>query len=105
MARLLDSSTPPTAVFAAGEVLTVGVVQEARARGLEVPSELAVIGYTDSAAATLIDPPLTMVSLPAGQAGMQAMQILQALIAGAKPRPQRTVLDTELVIRSSCGLH
>jgi DNA-binding LacI/PurR family transcriptional regulator len=105
VARLLDAATPPTAVFAAGEVLTVGVVQEARARGLKVPSGLAVIGYTDSPAATLIEPPLTMVSVPADRAGVQAMRTLQALIAGTKPSPQRIVLDTELVVRASCGSH
>jgi DNA-binding LacI/PurR family transcriptional regulator len=105
MAHLLDAPTPPTAVFAAGEGFTVGVVQEARARGLEIPSEVAVIGYTDSPAATLVEPPLTMVSVPSGRAGMQAMQTLQALIAGTKPTPQRIVLDTELVVRASCGSH
>jgi DNA-binding LacI/PurR family transcriptional regulator len=36
---------------------------------------------------------------------MQAMQTLQALIAGTKPTPQRIVLDTELVVRASCGSH
>lgn len=105
VARLLDAATPPTAVFAAAEVLTMGVLRESRARGLDVPSELAVIGYTDSAAAALIEPPLTMVSVPAQRAGMQAMRTLQALIAGAKPSPQRIVLDTELVLRASCGCH
>jgi DNA-binding LacI/PurR family transcriptional regulator len=105
MGRLLDASTPPTAVFAAGEVFTVGVVQEARARGLELPSQLAVIGYTDYPTATLMQPPLTMVSVPAGRAGAKAMRTLQALIAGTKPSPQRIVLDTELVIRASCGPH
>jgi LacI family transcriptional regulator len=105
MARLLEAATPPTAVFAAGEVLTVGVVQEARARALEVPSQLAVIGYADSPAATLIEPPLTMVSVPADRAGALAMRTLQDLIVGTKPSPQRIVLETELVVRASCGSH
>lgn len=105
MARLLEASGPPSAVFATGEVLALGVVQEARARGLHVPRDLAIIGYTDSPAATLVDPPLTMVSLPAREAGVQAMRTLQALIAGNKPSPQRIVLDTELIVRASCGSH
>lgn len=105
MARLLDAPVPPSAVFAAGETLTLGVVQEARARGLNIPRELAVIGYTDPPAATLVDPPLTMVSVPAGQAGVQAMRTLQALIGGTRPRPQRVVLDHGLVVRASCGPH
>jgi DNA-binding LacI/PurR family transcriptional regulator len=105
MARLLDGPEPPSAVFAEGETLTLGVVQEARARGLNIPRELAVIGYTDPPAATLVDPPLTMVSVPARQAGAQAMRTLQALIAGTRPRPQRVVLDTGLIVRASCGAH
>lgn len=105
MARMLDAPAPPSAVFAAGEVLTLGAMQEARERGLDIPGELAIIGYTDPPSATLVDPPLTMVSVPARQAGMQAMQTLNALIAGTRQRPQRVVLDTELVIRASCGSH
>lgn len=105
MAHLLDAATPPTAVFAAGEVLTLGVLQEARARGLDVPRELAVIGYTDSPTATFVDPPLTMVSVPAALAGAAAMRALQTLIAGKRPSSQRTVLDIELTIRASCGCH
>jgi len=105
MARLLDAPAQPSAVFAAGEALTLGVVQEARARGLNIPRDLAVIGYTDPPAATLLEPPLTMVSVPARQAGEQAMRTLQALIAGTRPRPQRVVLDTGLILRASCGSH
>jgi DNA-binding LacI/PurR family transcriptional regulator len=105
MARLLDRPAPPSAVFAAGGTLTLGAVQEARERGLHIPDDLAVIGYTDPPVATLVDPPLTMVSVPAREAGVQAMQTLHALIAGTRPRPQRVVLDTELIIRASCGSH
>jgi LacI family transcriptional regulator len=105
MARLLESSEPPSAVFVSGEVLTLGVLQEARARGLHVPRNLAIVGYTDSPAAMLVDPPLTMVSVPAREAGVRAMRTLHGLIAGKKPSPRRIVLDTELVLRASCGSH
>lgn len=105
LSRLLESSAPPSAVFAAGEVLALGVLQEARARGLDVPRELAIVGYADFPAAALAEPPLTMVSAPATEAGLRAMRTLQALMAGKKPRPRRTVLDVELVLRGSCGSH
>lgn len=103
MARLLHSSTPPSAVFAAGETLAFGALHEARARGLDVPRELAVIGYTDPPAAALIDPPLTMVSVPARDAGAQAMHMLQALADGSPPSARRVVLDTQLILTASCG--
>jgi DNA-binding LacI/PurR family transcriptional regulator len=105
LARLLELPDPPSAVFATGEVLALGVLQEARARGIDVPGDLAIIGYTDSPAAALVEPPLTMVSVPARDIGLRAMRTLQALMAGRKPNPRRTVLDVELVLRGSCGSH
>lgn len=105
LAQLLELPDPPSAVFATGEVLALGVLQEARARGMDVPGDLAIIGYTDSPAAALVEPPLTMVSVPARKAGLRAMRTLQALMAGKKPSPRRTVLDIELVLRASCGSH
>jgi DNA-binding LacI/PurR family transcriptional regulator len=105
MARLLDLPDSPPAVFAAGEVLALGVLHEARQRGLDVPRELAIIGYTDSPTTELVEPPLTMVSVPAREIGIRAMRTLSDLIGGKKPRPARTVLDVELVLRDSCGPH
>jgi DNA-binding LacI/PurR family transcriptional regulator len=103
--RLLDQPDPPSAVFAAGETLALGVLQEARSRQIDVPGDLAITGYTDSPAAALVEPPLTMVSAPARQIGIQAMRALSGLIRGKKPGTRRTVLDVELVVRDSCGSH
>ena len=103
--RLLDLPDPPSAVFAAGETLALGVLQEARSRQMDVPGDLAITGYTDSPAAALVEPPLTMVSVPAREIGIQAMRTLSDLIRGKKPRPRRTFLDVELVVRESCGSH
>lgn len=105
LARLLDVPDPPSAVFAAGEALALGVLHEARSRGMDVPGALAIAGYTDSPAAALVEPPLTMVAVPAGEIGVQAMRTLSDLISGKKPRPRRTVLGVELVVRESCGSH
>ena len=105
LGRLLDLPDPPSAVFAAGETLALGVLQEARSRQMDVSGDLAITGYTDSPAAALVEPPLTMVSVPAREIGIQAMRTLSALIRGEKPRTRRTVLDVELVVRDSCGPH
>jgi LacI family transcriptional regulator, repressor for deo operon, udp, cdd, tsx, nupC, and nupG len=103
--RLLDLPGPPSAVFAAGETLALGVLQEAKSRKIDVPGELAITGYTDSAAAALVEPPLTMVSVPTREIGIQAMKTLAELIRGKKVRTRRKVLDVELVVRESCGSH
>ena len=103
--RLLDLPDPPSAVFAAGETLALGVLHEARSRGIDVPADLAITGYTDSPAAALVEPPLTMVSVPAREIGIQAMQTLAKLIRGKKLRTRRKILGVELVVRESCGSH
>ena len=95
----------PSAVFVAGEALTLGALQEAKARGLEVPGDLALLGYTDSSTAELVEPPLTMASVPAREIGVRAMHTLSELIGGKKPRPRRVVLGVDLIVRGSCGLH
>ncbi len=105
LAHLLDKPDPPTAVFAAGETLALGVLHEARSRHIDVPEKLALLGYTDSPTAALVEPPLTTVSVPAREIGIQAMQTLSDLIRGKRPRPHRTILDVELVLRDSCGTH
>jgi DNA-binding LacI/PurR family transcriptional regulator len=105
LAHLLDKPDPPTAVFAAGETLALGVLREARSRHIDVPQHLAIVGYTDSPTTALVDPPLTMVSVPAREIGIQAMRTLSDLTHGKKPRPRRTILDVELILRDSCGTH
>lgn len=105
LAQLLALSEPPTAVFAIDEVLALGALQEARSRGVEVPGEIALVGYTDSPVSMLVEPALTMVSVPSREIGMRAMRTLNGLMSGRRPRPRRVVLDVELVIRDSCGAH
>jgi LacI family transcriptional regulator len=105
LSQLLASPEPPSAVFAIDETLALGALGEARTRGMDVPGDIALAGYTDSPVSTLVDPPLTMVSVPAREIGVRAMRTLQTLLSGRKPRRRRTVLDVELVLRDSCGHH
>jgi DNA-binding LacI/PurR family transcriptional regulator len=105
LARLLDLPDPPTAVFAASSSLALGTLDEARRRGVRIPEDLALVGYTDIETATLVEPPLTMVSVPAREIGVRAADALRRLIGGEAVAPDPIVLDVELVVRSSCGSH
>jgi LacI family transcriptional regulator, repressor for deo operon, udp, cdd, tsx, nupC, and nupG len=105
LAGLLDLPDPPAAVFAADSSLALGALLEARLRGLVVPRDLAIVAYTDSLPATIVDPPLTVVAVPAREIGARAMHTLSDLIDGKLPRRRRTVMSAELVVRDSCGPH
>jgi DNA-binding LacI/PurR family transcriptional regulator len=103
--RLLALDQPPTAVFAISDLLAIGAMCTVQQAGLQIPQEMAVVGFNDIPLAALINPPLTTVAAPAYQMGQESMRMLQSLIAGKRPAHKKVVLPTSLVIRQSCGVH
>jgi DNA-binding LacI/PurR family transcriptional regulator len=101
--QLLDKADAPSAIFGAADVLAIGAMQAIEARGETIPDDVAVVGYNDIELAALVHPALTTVSAPAYEMGVHAMTMLQQLRAGHSVKPGRIVVDTELVIRRSCG--
>jgi DNA-binding LacI/PurR family transcriptional regulator len=101
--ELLDSSTPPSAIFAAGDVLAVGAMQCIKERGLRIPGDIALVGYNDLDIASLVEPPLTTVAAPVHDLGATAMQMLQRLIVGKTVEERQITLPTRIVIRRTCG--
>lgn len=99
MARLLTRARPD-AVFVASDVVAFGAIAAIREAGLRVPDDISVVGFDDIALAGFFDPPLTTVRLPAYDLGMAAGTALLDRVAG-RPVPDRTLLPTELIVRSS----
>jgi DNA-binding LacI/PurR family transcriptional regulator len=103
--RLFDLRDRPSGVFAASDLTAIGLLEGARAAGVRVPDDLAVVGYPDVQAAPWVQPPLTMVAVPAREAGARAMDTLVRLIAAEDVPGGEVVLEVELVLRESCGVH
>ena len=83
--------------------MAMGLVQELARAGIEVPSQIAVVGFDDIFASTLVQPPLTSVRQPMRALGQRACERL-LVRNGAPDQPLLLeVLGTELVIRESCG--
>jgi len=100
MDRLIRRGGAFTAVFAASDVVALGVIGAARAHQVRVPEQLAIVGFDDIPLAAYFDPPLTTVHLPAHALGFSVGRALIDRIAG-RPVPARTVLETQLVVRGS----
>lgn len=100
---LLDQPVPPTAIFAAGDLLAVGAMQAIKERRLHIPDDVALVGYNDLDLATLVEPPLTTVAAPVYELGTTAMHMLKQLIVGEAVERQQVVLPTRLAIRRTCG--
>jgi len=101
MQRLLPSK--PDAVFAASDVMAIGAMRAAREAGLRIPDEIAFVGFDDLPIATLSDVQLTTVRQPVVQFGAKAVEVLLDLIENGIDPPRHILMETELVIRDSCG--
>jgi DNA-binding LacI/PurR family transcriptional regulator len=98
--RLLALSDRPTGVFAASDTQALGVLEAARAAGLDVPRDLSVVGFDDVEVSSYAG--LTTVHQPLFESGLRAVELLLAAVAGDNPPPPDVhELDLELVVRST----
>ncbi|MGE5247298.1 MAG: substrate-binding domain-containing protein, partial [Verrucomicrobiota bacterium] len=82
LSRLLEHDPLPRAVFCSSDTLAHGVLAEARARGLAVPAELAVVGFGDLDFAAHTHPPLSTVRIDRPAIGRLAAEALLGRIEG-----------------------
>jgi LacI family transcriptional regulator len=100
--RLFAAADPPTAAFAANNLMSIGLLRALRDLGLTVPRVVSVVGFDDHLLADLLDPPLSVVDRDVENQGAVAMRMLLARLSGDVTGPGRTVrLDTRLIRRSS----
>lgn len=102
--RLLNAATPPTAIFASNDDMAAAVLSVAHKMGLDLPTQLSVVGFDDAPVATMIWPLLTTVRQPV----MAMARLAAALIIEHSPRKHgwpnplsHHTLDFELLVRDS----
>jgi len=103
MGSLLALPSPPSAVFVASDVVALGAMAAVRERGMRIPQDVALVGFDDIFFAAYVSPPLTTVRLPAYGLGWAAGDMLIRLISEDEPVERQMLLESELVIRQSCG--
>jgi DNA-binding LacI/PurR family transcriptional regulator len=101
--ELLRLPDPPTALFVANNQMTIGALNAIHESGCQIPDDIAVIGFDDLDWAVSLNPPLTTIAQPTFDIGKHAADLLLVRIADPA-RPARTVmLNTQLIVRESCG--
>jgi LacI family transcriptional regulator len=93
----------PDAVFAASDIMAIGAMRAVRDAGLRIPEDVAFVGFDDLPIATLSSTQLTTIRQPVVTFGAKAVEILIDLIENGTTPPRHIIMDTELVIRDSCG--
>jgi LacI family transcriptional regulator len=103
MKDLLEHDNHISAIFVASDVVAIGAKAAIRQHGLKIPQDIALVGFDDVPLARYLDPPLTTVRLPASELAAKASETLIAIIQGSPPGEKQVLLDSELIVRQSCG--
>jgi len=105
MEELLNLDPKPDGIFANNDALAIGAIRAIRHRGLRIPEDIAVIGFSNWVYGQITEPPLSSVDQPGYEMGRQATRMLISRIEHPEeegPRPHETVrLKTSLVVRGS----
>jgi len=102
--QLLALPSRPTAIFASNDDMAAAVVSVAHRQHLDVPTELTVVGFDDTTAASTLWPPLTTVHQPVRELAAEALSLLIAEIgarSGKSRVPLETILGHRIVERQS----
>jgi len=92
-----------TAVVAGTDRVAVGLLDGLRCQGLDVPGDVAVVGFDDAEAAWYTDPPLTTVRQRFAELGAEAARLAVAEARGERVPHERHTVPADLVVRQSCG--
>jgi serine phosphatase RsbU (regulator of sigma subunit)/DNA-binding LacI/PurR family transcriptional regulator len=99
---ILDRKLKVDAVIACTDEIAIGCLNAFNERGIDVPDDIALVGFDDIPESGVTSPPITTVHQPMFEIGKIAVEMLLGLIRGDSI-PSTSVLDTVLKIRRSCG--
>jgi len=102
--QMLAVTPRPSGLFAGNNFIAIGALRALRDAGLQVPEDLALVGFDDLPADLVVDPFLTVAAQPAYEMGQRATELLLARLSGeASEAYQEIVLPTEIIVRLSSG--
>ncbi len=100
--RLLELPDRPDAVFCFIDPFAITLMQLAKEKGISIPEELSIIGFTNEPVSQYIEPSLTTVAQPAFELGQEAAKLFFEQILDKEDfEPVTKVVPTELIIRNS----
>jgi len=101
---LLSLDAPPDAIFANNDISAIGAMQEIKKRGMRIPDDIAIVGFSDWMISSFVEPSLTSISQPGFEMGQAAAHLFleQIELKDDEPyEPKISTLKTNLIIRDS----
>ena len=98
--KLLSGKKLPTAIFATDSLKLMSLYRIAHEKGIAIPQQLSVVGYSNDMLSFLLSPPPGGIEVPTQELGTAGSALLFDKIAG-KPVPSRTIVATTLALTGS----
>lgn len=95
----------PEAVVSVNDPVAFGAIKAINEIGLTIPDDIAIVGFSNDIRAELMPVPLTTIEQPAYQMGVRAARKLIKLIESDSEPTENIYMNTNLIIRKSCGSH
>lgn len=99
----LPAGQRPDAVFAANDIMAIGLLGTLVAAGVRVPEDIALAGFDDIPIARYVSPALTTIHVPIADLGIDALDALADQLESHDTDATTTVMPVRLVVRRSCG--
>lgn len=99
--KIMQAEEKPTAIFAANDMIAIGIYDAAAEMGISIPEDLSVIGHDDISFATILRPKLTTVVVPRYELGISCMEVLYTMMNSKEGEPDTFLLEPGLAIRDS----
>lgn len=99
--ELLAAQPDLTALLCYNDLVAVGALKACAESGLQVPDDIAIVGFDNIPLAALVTPTLTTCHIPRYDLGARAVELLLDQIDNPAGKPQEITLQPELTIRSS----
>lgn len=101
--EIIKLGAMPDAVFCICDSVAIGAMMTFKKRGIRIPEEISVMGFTNDAFAAFTEPSLTTVSQPVTEIGQKAaeLMLLQLTRGFSKWDKKNIVLATSIVVRES----
>jgi len=101
--ELLQLQTPPTAILAGNNLMTMGALVALRERGWRIPEDISLVCFSDMPWFGLLQPPLTVIYQPDYELGQRAAELLVERLEQPNKPVSHLQLNLKLIVRASTG--
>ncbi len=98
---LLNMTSPPSAIFTAGDLIALGALEACRENGFRIPDDISLATFDDPIFATYLSPALTAVEQPISKMAEMAVAMLYRRIRNPNDERRQVLLEPKLNVRNS----